>query len=164
MGPLECKENFNLCSTNKKNVSKKKTWGNLNTRKKLVTLISWCISFSVPVFSDCGLASGQTYIPGVGVSHLVPAWVPSRARALESAWEVMAHQKQSRCCHHPPWMAKPLRNILFPPLASPAPSTQPSFQKILAAQKRGKEQRKTTKSLLRLFSSSELMGYENKPC
>lgn len=53
-----------------KNVSKKKTWGNLSTRKKLVTLICSCISFSVPVVSDCGLASGQTYIPGVGVSCL----------------------------------------------------------------------------------------------
>lgn len=113
-------ENFQVQGTlqpmfyKQKKVSKKTTWGNLSTRKKLVTLISWCVSFSIPVFSDCGLASGQTYIPGVGASCLLPAWVPSRTRALGSAWGVMAHQKQHRCCHHPQWMAKPLRNILFP--------------------------------------------------
>lgn len=147
-----------------KNVSKKKTWGNLSTKKKLVTLISSCISFSVPAFSDCGLASGQNYIPGVGVSCLVPAWVPNRARVLGSAWGVTAHQKQSRHCHHPPWMAKTLRNMLFLPLPSSAPSTQPSFQKTLPAQERGKQPRKMTKSLLRLFASSELICYENKSC
>lgn len=163
-------ENFQVQGTlqpmfyEQKKVSKKTTWGNLSTRKKLVTLISWCVSFSIPVFSDCGLASGQTYIPGVGVSCLLPAWVPSRTRALGSAWGVMAHQKQHRCCHHPQWMAKPLRNILFPPLPSSAPCTQPSSQKTLPAQKRGKQPRKTTKSLLRLFASSELLCYENKPC
>lgn len=142
MGPFELKENFNLCSTNRKMLVRKKTWGNLSTRKNLVTLISWCISFSIPVFSDCGLASGQTYIPGVGVSHLVPAWVLSRARGLGNAWGFMAHQKKSRCCHHPPWMAKLLRNLLFSPLASPASSTLPSSQKTLAAQKRGKTTKK----------------------
>lgn len=143
------KEHFNLCSTNRRTLEKK-MWGNLSTRKRLVTLISLCISFSVFVFSDCGLASGQTYIPEVGVSCLMPAWVPSRARALGSAWGVMAHQKQSRCCCHPPCMAKPLRNMLFLPLPSSAPSTQPSFQKTLPAQKRGKQPRKMTKSLLNL--------------
>lgn len=163
MRTSECKKHFNLCSMNRKTLLRK-TWGNLSTRIKLVTLISWCISFSVPIFSDCGLASGQTYIPGVAVSCLVPAWVPSRARALGSAWEVMAHKKQSRCCHHPPWMAKPLRNIPFLPLASSAPSTQTSLQKTLPAQKRGKQPRKTTKSLLRLFASSELLCYKNKSC
>lgn len=158
MRTSECKEHFNLCSINRKMLVRK----NLRESKhKEKVGHTWCISFSAPIFSDCGLASGQTYIPGVAVSCLVPAWVPSRVRALGSAWEVM-HTKNSidvAITHHE-WQS------LWGTSSSPSCFICPFHTtKTLPAQKRGKQPRKTTKSpLIRLFASSELMCYENKSC
>lgn len=112
-----------LCE--KQQQQKKKAGGNLSTfwqKKKLVTLISLCISFSFPVFCYSALAYRQTYVPGVRVSCLVRVWVPNGATALRKVWRCHSTPNiKSVCCHQPQQMANPTRNILFPVLHLPLP-------------------------------------------